>query len=61
MQNILDDIINYLQLYSTKFSDYSIVIQANFKLCNGSATSRTGFLSLFFIIKNGKLSIICLF
>ncbi len=57
MQSTLIDVTSHLQLYSAELPGRRIVVLADSKLTDESATPTTGLLTLFFLVEHGKLSI----
>lgn len=61
MQSTFINVTNHLQVCSAEMPSYYIIIQADFMLIGEFATFITKLLTLFFLVENGKLSILCLF
>lgn len=60
MQSIFIDITSPLQLCFAKLPDCCVVVQADRELTSRSAAPAIGLLTLFLLIKHGKLSIVYL-
>lgn len=61
MQRTFVDATIHLQLYFAEQLVYCIIIQADFKWTDRSATPMTRLLALLLLVKYVKLSITCLF